>query len=59
MELLITFLIFLVILIGLFYLVKFLPDPTLQTVARVILVVGALLWLVTHLRQLVHAVAAG
>jgi hypothetical protein len=55
-ELLITFLIFAVILIGLYYVTGLIPDATIQKVARVVILVGALIWLVGHIRSLVHAV---
>lgn len=57
MELLVTCLIFVLILVALFYLIRLIPDATLQTVAKVVVVVGALIWLITHVRLLIHALA--
>ena len=51
---LVTLAIFVIVLIAALYLVRFIPDPTIQTVAKIIVVVGAVLWLVTHLRELLH-----
>ena len=57
MELLITFLVFVVILVALLYLVRLIPDATIQTVAKVIIIVAALIWLVTHIRPIIHAIS--
>lgn len=57
MELLISFAIFIVVVIALMYLVRYIPDATLQTIAKVIIIVGALIWLLTHIRPLIHAIA--
>lgn len=57
MELLISLLIFVVIVVAALYLVRLIPDATIQTVARVIIVVAALIWLVTHIRPIIHAIA--
>lgn len=54
MELLITFLIFALVLVAVLYVIRLVPDPTLQAVLRVIAVVCALVWLITHVRSLVH-----
>ena len=57
MELLITFAIFAIVVVGLWYLIRYLPDPTLQNVAKIIVVIGALIWLLTHIRAFIHAIA--
>ncbi len=56
---LITFLVFVLIVVALFYVTGLIPDATLQKVARVIIVVGALIWLIQliqHLRPLLASV---
>lgn len=53
---LVTFLIFAIVLVALYYVTGLIPDAMLQKVARIIIVVGALLWLITHIRPLLGAV---
>lgn len=54
MELLITVLIFVIVVVALLYAVRLIPDATLQNVAKVLVVVVALIWLAMHLRAFVH-----
>ena len=49
-----SLLIFVVILVAAFYLVRFIPDATLQTIVKVIIVVGAVLWIIRNLQGLLH-----
>jgi hypothetical protein len=55
-ELLISLLIVVIILAALWYIAKLLPDPA-QRIARVVIMVGAVLWLILHVRQIVTAIA--
>jgi uncharacterized membrane protein YdjX (TVP38/TMEM64 family) len=50
----VTLLVFVVVLIAVFYLIRFIPEPTLQTVAKVIVVIGALIWLIRNMQALLH-----
>lgn len=55
---LVTFLIFAIVVVVLYYVAGEIPDATLQKVAKLIVVVGALLWLIAHIRSLLSAVGA-
>lgn len=58
MELLISLLIFVVVVVAALYLVRLIPDPAIQTAARIIVVVAALIWLITHIRPIIHAIGS-
>jgi flagellar biosynthesis protein FliQ len=49
-----TLLIFVVVVVAALYCVRYIPDATLQGVAKLIIVVGALIWLVVHMHELLH-----
>jgi len=51
---LVTLAIFVIVVIAALYLIKYIPDPTLQNIAKIIVVVGAIIWLVTNLRAMLH-----
>ena len=51
---LVTLAIFVIVVIAALYLIRYLPDPALQTIAKIIVVVGAVIWLITNLRALLH-----
>jgi len=51
---LVTLAIFVIVIIGALYLVRYIPDPTLQNIAKIIVVIGAIIWLITNLRALMH-----
>jgi len=50
----VTLLVFVVVLIAVFYLLRYIPDATLQTVAKIIVVIGALIWLIRNMQALLH-----
>lgn len=50
----VTLAVFVIILVLAFYLLRFVPDATLQTVLKIIIVVGAVLWLVANIHGLTH-----
>ena len=56
MEVIITCLIFVIVIVALWYVIRYLPEP-MQGIARVIVIVGALLWLILNLREIIHAIA--
>lgn len=56
-EILISLGIFVIVMIGLFYLATLIPKEPLKSAAMVILVIGGLIWLLTHIRPIVHAIA--
>lgn len=51
---LVTLAVFVVVLIAVFYLLRFIPDAALQNIVKVIVVVGAVLWILTNLNGLLH-----
>jgi hypothetical protein len=51
---LVTLAVFIIILILAFYLLKYVPDATLQLILRIIIVVGAVLWILTNLNGILH-----
>jgi type III secretory pathway component EscS len=51
---LVTLAVFVIILIAAFYLLRYIPDATLQNVVKIVVIVGAILWLVTNLNALMH-----
>lgn len=56
MDMLISFLVFVIVVVAALYVVRLIPDATLQNVGKVVVVVGALIWLALHLRPLLAAV---
>ena len=51
---LVTLAVFVIVLVLAFYLIRFIPDATLQTIVKIIIVVGAVLWILTNLQGLLH-----
>jgi len=51
---LVTLAIFVIVVIASLYLIRYIPDPTLQNIAKIIVVIGAVLWLIYNLRALLH-----
>jgi len=51
---LVTLAVFVIVLVLAFYLLRFIPDATLQTIVKIIIVVGAVLWILTNLNGLLH-----
>lgn len=49
-----TLLVFVIVICAVLYVVRFIPDPTIQKVVWVVVVVGALLWIVRNLEGLLH-----
>ena len=50
----VTLLVFVILIALAYYLVGLIPDPMLQKVLRIVIVVGAVLWILTHLQGLLH-----
>ena len=51
---LVTLAVFVIVLIAAFYLIRYIPDPTLQNIVKIVVIVGAILWIVTNLTALMH-----
>lgn len=58
MELLISAGLVIAFCVVLFWLTRKIPDSTLQTIAQMIVVLGGAVWLLTHFREIVHAIAS-
>ena len=56
MEILITLLIVVLVVGVLYWLAGKLPAP-LGTLAQIVVIVGGAIWLITHVRELIHAIA--
>ena len=50
----VTLLVFVNLIALAYYLVGLIPDAMLQKVLRIVIVVGAVLWILTHLQGLLH-----
>lgn len=56
-ALLISLLIVVLVLVAAWYITGLIPDATIQKVARVIIVVIALLWLIRNVRPIIHSLS--
>jgi len=56
-ELLIQVVIFAVVMYALWYVSGLLQDPW-QKVLRVLILTGGFIWLITHIRPIIHAIAS-
>lgn len=55
-SLIVSLLVLAIVLAALYYIASLLPEPA-SKIARVIIIVGALLWLLLHVRQIVAVIA--
>jgi len=50
----VTLLVFVIVIALAYYLTGLIPDALLQKIVRVIIVVGAVLWILTNIQGLLH-----
>lgn len=55
-SLVVSLLIFAVVVVALYYVATLLPEPA-QKILRVVVIVGAILWLLLHIREIVGVIA--